>query len=114
MSEQQPTPPRLKRREVWIKLPADYDGLTARIWLNAPQRHWNDLRSSDDAQAKAAAAQIVLEHNGWTDFDGLPYPQPSDPTFWDLIPTELMAVVFMAAQLEMGKLPNSMAPTRRR
>ena len=50
----------------------------------------------------------------WCDFDGAPYPQPDDKALWDVLPTELIAVMITAIQNEMQKLPNSMRPQRRR
>lgn len=110
-----PAGPRILRREAWVTLPDAYAGFTFRLWVNAPQRLWNDLGSGDEARARAAMGQIVLEHNGWLDFDGQPYPPASNPeALWDAVPTELAGVVITAAQLEIAKLPNSMAPQKRR
>lgn len=115
MSAAMPAAPRIPRREAWVDLPDAYAGFRARVWVNAPQRLWNDVASGDEARAKSALGQIVLEHNGWLDFDGLPYPPATDPqALWDAVPTELAAVVMAAAQLEMARLPNSMAPQKRR
>jgi hypothetical protein len=71
--------------------------------------------SAQDAQAASEALkQIVLEHNGWCDEDGNPLPDANTDAFWNDIPTELGGVIIIAAQLEMGKLPNSLKPTKRR
>jgi hypothetical protein len=114
MTDTIPSAPRIKRREVWVDLPAEYEGLKARIWVNVPARIWADIGGSEKDAAKAAARQVVLEHNGWLDFDGEPYPPASDDAFWDVIPTELAAVLLTVIQLEMAKLPNSLTPRRRR
>lgn len=106
--------PRIKRRETWVELPAEYEGFKFRVWLNAPARIWNDLGGSNEKLALAAAQQLVLEHNGWLDFDGKPYPPATEPAFWEAIPTELAACILAASQAEMQKLPNSIAPQRRR
>lgn len=119
------TGPQIKRRETWVELPEEYEGFRFKMWVNAPARVWNELNppANDDsdedgaareATAQAALRQIVLEHNGWRDFDGQPFPPADDAAFWEAIPTELAACVLMAARVEMGKLPNSMAPQRRR
>lgn len=127
--------PQIKRRETWVDLPDEYEGFKFKVWVNAPARVWNELNpatsdeasdeaSDEEAAAREAAAreataqaaprQIVLEHNGWRDFDGQPFPPADDPAFWEAIPTELAACVLVAARVEMGKLPNSIAPQRRR
>lgn len=130
--------PRLPRREVWVDLPEEYPGFKFKMWVNAPQRVWNTIASAakvsplvDDAtpeqivaHAAAAAAttaavtaalqKIVLEHNGWLDDEGQPFPPASDAAFWEAIPTELGGVVMASAQLAMGDLPNSLPPRKRR
>ena len=118
--------PQIKRRETWVDLPDEYEGFKFKVWVNAPARVWNELNpatsdetSDEDAAAREATAQaalrqIVLEHNGWLDFDGQPFPPADDPAFWETIPTELAACVLVAARVEMGKLPNSIAPQKRR
>ena len=118
------TGPQIKRRESWVELPDEYEGFKFKMWVNAPARIWRDLdpsaqNGSDEAEAREGIAQaalrlIVLEHNGWRDFDGELFPPADDPAFWEAIPTELGACVLVAARVEMGKLPNSMAPQRRR
>ncbi len=116
ISVPQPAPagPRIPRREAWIDLPSEYPGFRLRVWLNAPASAWNDLTSGDEARMQSALVRVVLEHNGWVDFDDVPYPPASDATLWDLLPTELIAVMITAVQNEMQKLPNSMRPQRRR
>lgn len=114
MSDQPaPTGPRVKRREAWVDLPEAYAGLKFRMWVNAPQKLWVDVWSRDGTRAEAALSQIILEHNGWLDFDGQPYPQLPDPQFWIDVPTELVSVMIIVAQDEIGRLPNSLAPKRR-
>lgn len=104
--------PRIRRRETWVPLPGEYDGFEVRVWVNAPSRLWNQLTEGDEQDALDALQEIVLEHNGWLDFEGEPYPPASDPAFWEAIPTELAAVVLAAAQQEIQRLPNSMRPRR--
>ena len=108
--------PQIRRREAWVDLPEEYEGFRFKVWLNAPSRLWVDIGSAGDDEdtAQSALRQIVLEHNGWLDFDGQPYPQPDKAVFWEDIPTELAACMLIATQQEMGKLPNSLAPTKRR
>lgn len=126
MTDTQPTAagPRVQRREVWVDLPSEYAGFRARIWVNAPGHLYSALLSgpstsgenedTKETKAQDAASKIVLEHNGWLDFDGEPYPPASDPNFWEAIPAELTAVLLIVVRLEMAKLPNSMVPKKRR
>ena len=114
MDEQTIVPSAPPRREAWVDLPKEYPGFRFKMWVNAPQRLWNDVTGGGDEVGKAALSKIVLEHNGWVDSDGAPYPALPDPEFWEAIPTELLAVMLTMAQLEMMKLPNSLAPKRRR
>ncbi len=114
MSETNGSGPRIQRREAWVELPNEYEGFKFKIWVNAPTKLWLDIGSGDEVVAAAAAQKLVLDTNGWLDFDGQPYPPPSNPAFWEEIPTELAGCVFAAAQKEMGRLPNLIAPQRRR
>lgn len=114
MEEPNGSGPRIQRREGWVDLPAEYPGFKFRMWINAPQQLWLDVWSSDGVRAEAALSQIVLEHNGWLDFDGKPYPQLPDPVFWVQAPTELVSLMLIVAQNEIAKLPNSQAPKSRR
>jgi hypothetical protein len=106
--------PQVKRREAWVELPTEYEGFRFRVWLNAPTRIWGELTGDSEKQALDALRQLVLEHNGWLDFDGQPYPPAGEAKFWEEIPTELAACMIVATQTEMQKLPNSIAPQRRR
>ena len=106
--------PQIQRREKWVDLPDEYPGFRVRIWVNSPTRLWADLGSGDEQAGQKAAKKLVLEHNGWLDFDGNPYPPPSETAFWEEIPTELAACIMAVAQAEIQKLPNSIMPRRRR
>lgn len=118
MSEKNGTAPRVQRREKWIELPGDYAGFQFKVWVNAPTKLWTEIGKLADSEAQhepmTALKKIVLEHNGWLDFDGNPYPPATETAFWEEIPTELAGCVIIATQAEMGKLPNSLAPKRRR
>jgi hypothetical protein len=135
--------PRLGRREKWVDLPAKtedgedaYPSFRIKLWLNYPQ-HWDqdmlgvnfrpqpdhagvtlqELRAwSDEREAsqREAYGRVVLEHNGWLDFEGNPLPQPQDPTFWELIPTELAAVIVNLQKQASAELPNSIMRRPRR
>lgn len=108
--------PRIPRREAWLDMPGEYGqaGFKARVWLNYPQRLAQELASEDQERIKAALTLMVLEHNGWCDEDGTPFPPATDPAFWDAIPNELAGCVVGALMAEVTKLPNSLQPTRRR
>lgn len=120
MSEKNGTAPRIQRREKWVDLPDEYEGFRFKIWVNAPTKYWMALAqsASDDSAGQDGAIEalqkIVLEHNGWLNFDGEPFPPAAEAVFWEEIPTELAACMIVAAQMEQSKLPNSMAPRRRR
>lgn len=113
-----PTGPQIQRREKWIDLPDEYAGFRLKIWVNAPTKLWMAVNSASnggsESEAQKAIEKIVLEHNGWRDFDGRPYPPPTSAEFWQEIPTELAACILVATQVEMSNLPNSMAPRKRR
>jgi hypothetical protein len=130
-----PLGPRIPRRELWLELPGEYGqaGMQVKVWVNYPRPVLNKLMSSDDKLTKEALLQIVLEHNGWTDFEGEPFPAANDPGevctvehpegeacpgmlrdgFWEAIPDELAAAVIVLVRLESGKLATSLIPARR-
>lgn len=126
MTEPNGSAPRVQRREKWLELPGDYAGFQFKVWVNAPTKLWmalgrnaagnreEDEQKASETEAQEAIKQIVLEHNGWLDFDGNPYPPASKTAFWEEIPTELAACMIAATQAEQAKLPNSIAPRRRR
>ncbi len=111
-----PTAPRIKRREVWVPLPDEYEGFEFKLWVNAPTRLWNTIldANSTGVEIRVALLTIIIEHNGWLDFEGKPYPPADEPEFWDDIPTELAACIIAASQAETRNLPNSIASRRRR
>ncbi len=106
--------PQIKRREATIKLPEEYEGFEVTAWVNAPAKLWNNLTSNEETLAREAMSKLVISHNGWLDFEGQPYPPANTPAFWEEIPTELAATILVALQVEMQKLPNSIAPQNRR
>jgi len=105
--------PRVRRREDWVELAEPYAGFRFRLWMTAPTRVWMTVGAGGDA-AEPALRSLVLAHNGWRDEDGAPYPPADDPTFWELIPTELAALVLRAAQVELGRLGEALGASRRR
>src|SRR5262245_21460430 len=106
----------LRRTDWWVDLPEDeYPGFRFRMWKNYPTHLLDDIRraSEDTPRAMAALKAIVLEHNGWGDFDGNLLPQPERDEFWDRITVEQIALLVQLIQTEAGKLPNFPARTRR-
>lgn len=108
-----PAGPRVPRRENAVELPSPYEGFVITVWANYPGRLTAELESNDLARIQAAMAEIVVRHNGWLDEDGQPYPPASDPTFWEVIPPELLGIVMMTATQEASRLPTSLAARRR-
>ncbi len=108
-SMQRANGPKVRRREKWIQIKDEaYEGFEFRIWVNYPQRLDIDIRSGDEDKIRAAMQVIVLEHNGWLDEEGNPYPQPTEAEFWNLISNELAAVILALLRMEAARLPNSL------
>ncbi|MCP4415962.1 MAG: hypothetical protein GY805_05025 [Chloroflexi bacterium] len=115
MSGENEAGPQIKRREVWVDLPDEYEGFRFKLWVNAPTKIWNTITSgADEETIQGSLRQLILEHNGWLNFDGLSYSAPNTAEFWEEIPTELAACLVVASQAEMQMLPNSIASRRRR
>lgn len=108
------TGPRIRRREGWVDFPPEYEGFRVKLWYNFPSKLLDDLRSGEQDVTEAALRRIVLEHNGWCDEEGKPYPAAGDEGFWEAIPTEVAAIVLALIQMEATKLPNSLLAARRR
>lgn len=104
-----PTGPIIVRRVKWVDLPEEYAGFKIKIWLNPPGKLWQRIFSddSDEEEKQAALSQVVIEHNGWRDYDGETYPQPVIKDFWDSIPNELAALIITLCQLQVADLPTS-------
>ena len=101
-----PTPPstpgapqliRAPRIERWVPVP-EYGDYQMRVWINVSKRAADDITSGDQERALPALRQIVLEHNGWADVDGEPYPAADDPSFWDKLPVHLVAAIARGIQ----------------
>ncbi len=101
------------RREVWLELPAPYDGHKFKMWVNFPGSVGEDLNGASDDLMYAAIGQVVVEHNGWRDDLGT-LPPPSEPAFWRRIPQELAVTIISLVRLETQKLPNSVTRSRQR
>lgn len=113
--------PRMPKRLRWIDLPSvdnsgeeAYPGFRVKLWVNYPAALLNEIRSGEHPRVKAALQKIVLEHNGWCDDEGTPFPPTDAEDFWEVVPTELAAIVISYIQTETVKLPNSMLQERQR
>ena len=113
--------PKMPKRIRWVDLPTHdssgeeaYPGFKARLWVNFPASLLQEIRSGEHLRVKAALSKIVLEHNGWCDEEGEPFPPAGDDTFWEAVPTELATIVIVMIQTESIKLPNSMMQERQR
>ncbi len=106
------TGPRLPRREAWVDVP-EYEGFRVRLWTNYPRRVLDQLASQEPEEVLTALRTVVLEHNGWLDFDGQPFPPASEALFWEQIPDELAGALLVMARLEAGKLAIALIPKRK-
>jgi len=102
--------PRAPKREVEVAIPG-YPGFLCWVWSNFPQRLRDELTSGDGDRIRAALCRLVVEHNGWCDADGEPYPPASDPAFWNAIPTELGSLLSRAIREAPDAFPNSLNAT---
>jgi len=103
--------PQIRRHETWLPVPG-YEGFELKLWVNHDQALRADLYTADTERVEAALKAIVLEHNGWRDYRGQPYPPASDPGFWEAIPTELAAVAIRVAKSCPFVFPNSLDPRK--
>lgn len=130
-----PTGPVIGKRTEWFPKDKDhseqannfraaYPGFAFRLWVNFPQKYAVDLnagmddKDENERRMRHALKQIVLEHNGWQIMDDETgetslLPSPSSDLFWDKIPTELAASIFIVISGVSGDLPFSMIQQRR-
>lgn len=108
-----PAPLVFPRHERWVDVP-EYPAFQVRLWTNYPAETFRDLHSEDEQVFGEAFRQVVLEHNGWPDPDGVPMPPATDPAFWDALPNELAALVVVLARQAPYQLPNSLSRSRTR
>lgn len=108
--------PRELPKVEWVDLPEDteYAGFKVRAWLNYPQRFDKDMASGDADRAAKAAAQILLEHNGWIDQDGTEYPPGGTVEFWDALSNRLAFLIFASMRGKAMSTPPSLDPRKRR
>lgn len=131
------TPPNLvpngyqfSRRFEWVNLDEQvYPGMQFKMWVNFPKKLDIDMSSGEVDRVANALATIVVEHNGWRDFDNNLYAQPNvytertvfeeddqgnktsrivqDYPFWDEIPDEIAQLIIVQLHIAVQKLPNS-------
>lgn len=102
----EPAGPRAPRILDWVEIP-DYPGFRAKVWVNYPDRLKREAASGDEQRSLAALQQILLDHNGWLDDEGRPYPPASDPAFWDEIGLHLAVRIQRAIQGKVLEAPTS-------
>lgn len=96
--------PRAPRIVRWCDVP-EYDGFQYRAYLNFPQRLMLDLQSGEESRIRTALQSIIIDHNGWCDADGSPYPEAADASFWDAIPTHLAIRIVRGINEEIRSAP---------
>lgn len=79
-----------------------------RLWTNYPPGLAAEMYSGDTERTLAALLQVVLEHNGWLDHEGKPYPPATTRSFWDAIPNELFRLILLAIDVAPGLLAGSL------
>jgi hypothetical protein len=103
------TGPRLQQRYEWLALAAEpYSGFRVRLWTNYPPALAKEVYSGDTERTLAALLQIVVEHNGWQDHTGTPYPAAGTRAFWDAIPNELFRLILLAIDAAPGLLAGAL------
>lgn len=95
------------RHDAWVDVPG-YPGFKARVWTNPTRRNDLALASDDEATKVAAFRELLLEHNGWCDADGEPYPPTDAATFFEDVSTELLGCALVAIREATQDLPNSL------
>ena len=103
--------PRAPRREVEVAIDG-YPGYTAWVWSNYPRRLAAALNeAADEAAITGVLRQLVVEHNGWCDAEGDPYPPADDAGFYEAIPLELAVLLLRAINAAPSLYPQSLSPT---
>lgn len=102
------------RREKWLKLPTSADFGYSRwmvyMWTNFPSDLLNRIPDIPGEERKTNLNRIFLQHNGWKDYQGNPYPQPGEdvaegePDFWDAIPQEVANALIQLMNVQQRQL----------
>lgn len=112
---------------LWQKILAPPQGATDELVEIELEPLTLDMATRDEikeAEARVIARQeralmkalgtLIVSHNGWVDYDGTPLPPPSEPAFYEQIPTELLGAMIALMQENQKKLPGSLRKKRRR
>ena len=94
---------RLPKRVGTVPLPDPYGDFHITAWFNFPWHLRAEIQSGDEARARAAWTQIILDHD-LVDFDGEPYPPAGTDEFYEAIPQEIMQVIGKTVFDNIGKL----------
>ena len=119
--------------EAWVNAPAKHWQKILNPWVREGDLadELEPLTVDTASEAEVAAAQaivvarhetellrafqmLVVSHNGWLNFDGEPFPPPNQKSFFDEIPSELLACMLVALQDAEKKLPGSLRQKKRR
>jgi hypothetical protein len=100
----------------WVDVDSErYPGFRVKLRANFRQATALEIASGDEARMVAGLAEVVLEHNGWRDDLGEPFPPATDPAFWTgprSIPTEVAGLLLARVAEEASAYPNSRRPMR--
>jgi hypothetical protein len=105
----QPTPPPTDE-EIEEELGCGLDEATPEAARDARQA----IVGRNEAKLLGILGQLIVSHNGWSDFDGSPLPAPSEAGFYEAIPTELLGAMIAQMQEAQKKLAGSVTKKRRR
>lgn len=108
-----PQPPRAPRKEQWLDVePEEFPGFRFRAWLGMSDATFMaGIYGSGESQ-KEALARMCLEHNGWQDEDGVPFPPMADAeAFWRAIPTRLAFLILRRVEFAIYTRPKSLTRT---
>lgn len=106
--------PAFQRREVWLSLPAPYDGWRMNVWINHPAHLGDEAESYDEAVRIGALGKVFLEHNSWPDpmHPGEILPPTTTKEFWERAPDEAVGIVLAMLKAEKDEVPNSIRRRR--
>lgn len=110
-------PPRAKRRESWVEIPEEFgEGMHFRMWLSYPTGYRAELLGAETTEARKLQIlhEVILEHNGWCDEQGQPYPPAESDAFWRVISEELGGVLIALLIDEPSNAPLALVARKRR
>jgi hypothetical protein len=111
--------PRMPKRTLWVDLPETtpdgdvaYPGFKVRVWVNFPARFAEQLKTGTEEEKAGVLRRIIVEHNGWCDDEGHPFPAADDPAFYQELPQELASLILYSIVEAMNRFPNSLLRMR--